>query len=382
MRVIYIIDTLASKGGAERIIIDKMNYMAVHFNYDVSVVCCYQKKEDKNAYPLSDKVLQIYLGIPFYSQYDYSYPFRLWVKWKLNKTLRRKMSDEIIRRNPDIIVGTSYFCADIICKINCRAKKVIEAHEPRLFTLSNEGLGRSPLVKLYMLYYRRSYFRTVERLAHTVVTLTDGDAYAWRRANRVKAIPDFSAMSASRQSTVTAKRVIAVGRLEWVKGFDRLIKAWKIVDMHHPEWVLDIYGEGSLEDELKRMIDEQNLSGCVEIHPFTSNIQEEYAKSSILVSSSHYEGFSLVIIEAMRVGVPCVAFDCPYGPRTIIKNGKSGYYVPDGNIRALANRIISLIEDPERRRSFSTAAVLRADCFNIDVIMNRWKTFFEDIVLQ
>ena len=380
MRITYVIDTLASKGGAERIIIEKMNYLASHFGYEVSVICCYQCEGDVNAYPLSDKVSQIYLHVPFYSQYQYPYPYRLWVKRNLNQALRRELLQEVFRIDPDILIYTSYFRADVICKINCRAKKVVEAHEPRLFTLSNEGLGRSFLVKMYMVLYRKFYFRTVERYADVVVTLTDGDAYAWRRANRVMVIRNFSSLSVNRRSDVSAKRVIAVGRLEWVKGFDRLINAWAIVSKQHPDWKLDIFGEGTLEGELKKQIQELNQSNCIEIHPFTSDIHEEYAKSSILVSSSHFEGFSLAILEALRIGVPCVAFDCPYGPRTIIKNNKCGFFVPDGNKLALADRINRLIDNPEMRRSFSKAGVLRAEFFKINVVMNQWKNFFENLV--
>lgn len=382
MKIVYVIDTLSSKGGAERIIIDKMNILALNYGCEVSIICCYQSHSDLNAYSLSDKVSQIFLDIPFYSQYSYSYPYRLFVKKRLHVQLKKLLTNEIGKLQPDILVGTSYFCADIISKIDCSAKKIIESHEPRRYTLSNEGLGRSLFVKLYMLYYRRSYFRTVEHNADVVVTLTEGDALAWRKAKSVKIIPNFSSINVVRKSDGTAKRVVAVGRLEWVKGFDRLIKAWTFVSKRYPDWKLDIIGEGTLKAELKKQIQELSQSNYIEIHPFTQNIHEEYANSSILVLSSHFEGFSLVLLEAMRTGVPCVAFDCPYGPRTIIENNKCGFYVPDGNCRVLADRIITLIEKPELRRSFSEAALLRAEQFNIDSIMEKWKALFESVLEQ
>ena len=378
MRITYVIDTLASKGGAERIIIEKMNYLASHFGYEVSVICCYQCEGDVNAYPLSDKVSQIYLHVPFYSQYQYPYPYRLWVKRNLNQALRRELLQEVFRIDPDILICTSYFRADVICKINCRAKKVVEAHEPRLFTLSNEGLGRSFLVKMYMVLYRKFYFRTVERYADVVVTLTDGDAYAWRRANRVMVIRNFSSLSVNRRSDVSAKRVIAVGRLEWVKGFDRLINAWAIVSKQHPDWKLDIFGEGSLQSAIETII-RNNAIKNLEIHNFTHDISLEFTNSSICVLTSCYEGFSLVILEAMKHGIPCVAFNCPFGPGSIIQDSLNGFLVNDGDIRLFAERLCLMIEDTKMRKEFSQEAIKRAKVFNRDVVINKWKKLFEEL---
>lgn len=382
MRIVYVVNSLASKGGAERMIIEKMNFLTLNYGYEVYTICCYQNVNEPNAYPLSDKVTQIFLEIPFYSQYKYHYPYRLVVKRKLDKMLKNRLASEVQKLNPDILVGTSYFGADVVSSVDCRAKKVIEAHEPRRFTLADEGLGRSLPVKAYMLYYRKIYFQTVEEKADVVVTLTEGDALSWRKAKCVKIIPNFSSMKASRLSDLNAKRVIAVGRLEWVKGFDRLISAWAFVIKKHPDWRLDIFGEGTLKDGLLKQIKELKLQDSITIHPFTSDIHEEYAKSSILVCSSHFEGFSLVVLEAMRIGVPCVAFDCPYGPRTIIQNNKNGFYVPDDNYRVLADRINFLIKNTGRRREFSESAVLRAEQFNIDVVMEKWKELFESIVKE
>ena len=115
MKIIYIIDTLASKGGAERIITNKMDYMASFWGYEISIITCYQNSNTPNAYILSEKINQIYLDIPFYSQYKYKYPYRLYVKNNINKRLIKRWSETISELDPDIIIGVGYFNADIIC---------------------------------------------------------------------------------------------------------------------------------------------------------------------------------------------------------------------------------------------------------------------------
>ena len=144
MKIAYVIDSLASKGGAERILSDKMNYMAEHFGYDVYVITCYQNtKTDPNVYYLSDKVKQVNLSIHYYAQYHYRYPMRIWVKSSIYRRMKNGLTAAVQQIDPDVLVGLGYFNADLVCGIKCRAKKIVESHEARIFTMSDRGLNRS-----------------------------------------------------------------------------------------------------------------------------------------------------------------------------------------------------------------------------------------------
>lgn len=382
MKILYVIDSLASKGGAERILTEKMNYLASHFGHEVTVVTCYQNIiYTPNAYELSPLVRQVCLGIPFYSQYDVGYPLRLVKKWQLHRQLVRELTIAVLQADPDILVGLSYFAADVVCGIDCRAKKIIESHDARPFTLQRQGLSRYWFSELYMKWYRRQYFRKIEQEADVVVTLTQGDALEWKLAKRVIVIPNFSIMPLAAMSTGEEKRVLAVGRLEWQKGFDRLIDAWAIASLHHLDWRLDIVGSGMLENELKRRIADAGLTN-VNIHPFTEQISQEYAHSSLFVLSSRFEGFSLVLLEAMRHGVPCVSFDCPFGPSDVLADGVCGLLAKDGDIGDMATKMSRLMGDDALRKRFAAAAVERAKIFNIDEIMQKWQTLFHDLTIK
>lgn len=380
MKLVYVIDSLASKGGAERIILNKMEYLSAHWGYEISVITCYQSHDTPNAYPLPPQITQYYLEIPFYSQYNYSYPYRLFIKRSLKRKLRNALSDMVQSINPEILIGVSYFEADVVSSIKCRAKKLIEVHEPRPFTLSNYGLNRGLLSRLYMKFYRYRYFSKVENQSDVVVTLTPGDANEWRNAKRVEIIPNFTMMPMANFSDGSAKRVIAVGRLEWVKGYDRLLSVWKIVSEKYPTWHLDIYGTGTLEQYLKDLQSKQNLNNCMTIHSATSSINKEYGASSILIMTSRFEGFGLVLLEAMQVGLPCVAFDCPFGPAAVIKDGENGFLVPDGNIEQMAIKLSLLMDNLEMRRQFAQSALRTSKLFAVDVVMKRWNTLFEELV--
>lgn len=377
MRIVYIIDSLASKGGAERIISEKMNYFATFYNDDVSVITYFQFPETMpNTYPLSCKVKQINLSIPFHQQYKYSYPKRLWMKWHFYHRLRNELQQTVNSINPDIIIGVGYRLADVVCSIKCQAAKLIESHESRLYTKSPLLLKRKSLLfTIFTLINRRIYLNTVEKKADAVVTLTKEDAQEWRKAKRVKIIPNFSIIPISNRTNCESKRVIAVGRLEWQKGYDRLICIWKLVSHEHPDWQLDIFGEGTLETELKNDIQKAGLSN-VTIHPFTQNISQEYASSSICVLTSRFEGFSLVLLEAMRHGLPCISFNCPYGPKDLIDDKKSGYVIENDNIEQFAEKLNFLIENIDVRKKFSEEAVMKSNNYNVDNIMNSWRELF------
>ena len=380
MRIVYFIDSLASKGGAERIFSDKMNYLATHYDYDVSVITCYQYPETMpNCYYLSDKVRQINLCIPSNLQYNYTYPKRFWIKWKYDHLLKQELEKTINSLNPDIVIGVGYTLADVFCRIKCKAAKIIESHEARIYTkASYMYLGGPFLSTIYFKFCRKKYLRIIEKNADVVVTLTKDDAENWKKAKRVEIIPNFSILPISKLSNGEPKRIIAVGRLAWQKGYDRLIDIWKIVSKHYPDWKLDIFGEGRLETELRNLIRESDLNN-ISIHPFTNDISQEYATSSICVLTSRFEGFSLVLLEALRHGVPCITFDCPFGPKDLVDDGKCGYVIENSNLDLFAEKLCFLMEHPEIRKQFANAAINKAQSYQVDTIMNQWKQLFESL---
>ena len=379
MKIAYVYSTMARTGGTERMILEKANYLSEHYDYDITIITCFQLPDEKNYFYTSEKVKQINLSIPYFSQYKYKYPKRLWVKWQLNRLLRKSINQTVHQVDPDILIGVSRFKANYISSIKCRGKKIIECHEVRYNTLYDAGVNRSFPFRVFMKIYGFFYFRSVEHHADSVVTLTEEDKLLWKRAKHIEVIPNFSTMPIHQYSDCTPKRVIAVGRLAWEKGFGRLIQVWSIVSSKHPDWHLDIYGEGAMYDTLKTLIRIYKTKN-VFFHNFTPKISLEYATSSICAVTSYFEGFSLALLEAMKHGVPCVAFDCPFGPRSIINDSYSGFLVNDGDIRVFAERLCRLIEDEDLRKQFSKTSIEIANTFDVNITMNKCNEFYKQLV--
>lgn len=381
MKIAYVYSTMAVTGGTERMITEKANYLSEHFGYDVTIISCFQLANEENFFQLSKKVKQINLEIPFYSQYKYKYPKRLLKKREMNRLLEKSILNAVEQIDPDILIGVSRFKANYISTIKCRAKKIIECHEAKYNTIYDAGLDRTLPARIFMSIYEYLYFRTIKRNADAVITLTEGDKKLWKRTKCTKVIPNFSTTPVVQYSDCKSKRVIAVGRLAWEKGFVRLVKVWRIVSSRHPDWHLDLFGEGRMFDTLNNLTKIYRARNF-HFHKNTPNISQEYAASSICTVTSYFEGFSLVLLEAMKHGVPCVSFDCPFGPGSIINDGYDGFLVDNGDIRLFAERLCRLIEDEDLRKQFSKRAIEEAATFDVDITMNKYKNLYEQIIHQ
>ena len=374
MKIAYIIPSLEVKGGAERIVIEKANYISEQLGFDVSIIIQCHHKDAPIAYPLSEKIHCVNLGIPYYSQYKYKFPKRIWTKWEINKRLRKETTAAVLQIDPDILICLPFFKPNVVYQIPCRAKKIVEVHEPLAYHLYSDFINGSWIFKLFKIFY----FHNIVKNADVVVCLNNDERQYLKKAKRVEVIPNFSSMVISQYSTCNTKRVIAVGRLTPVKGYERLIKIWGIVTTKYPAWHLDIFGDGSLKNELTNYVNDNHINN-ITLHGVSHDISQEYANSSICAVTSYYEGFSLVILEAMMHGVPCIAFDCPDGPRSIINNNQCGYLIKDGDNNLFAEKLCELIDNQQLRKQFSNAAIERAKSFDIDVIMGKWISLFESL---
>lgn len=197
----------------------------------------------------------------------------------------------------------------------------------------------------------------------------------------IEVIPNAAMNMSGHFSDVTNHRIIAVGRLDYQKGFDRLIQAWDIVQKNqkYNNWHLDIFGQGEWHDMLKNMIEERGLSETAHINNPTNSIGREYARSSLIVMTSNYEGFGMVLVEAMACGVPTIAFDCKCGPRDIIRHGENGLLVPNGNIDGLADAMMKIMDNEAYRKMLSANARKVLLTYSEEAVMGKWIDLFTSL---
>ena len=216
------------------------------------------------------------------------------------------------------------------------------------------------------------------------LTLTKPDAKRFRKLLGgqvpVRAMGNGAPLYDGDPSALTSKTVVAAGRLSRIKGFDLLIAAWADVAAVHPDWQLQIWGEGGLRQELTQQIADLGLTGQVRLMGFSNQLFTEMSKASIFVLSSRVEGYGMVILEAMACGLPVVSTDCPSGPRAIIDSGRDGFLVPNKDPAALAAAINRLIEmGPEGRREIGQAGLARTRELSQPAVARRWEELMTEL---
>lgn len=261
-----------------------------------------------------------------------------------------------------------------ICR---RIKKIHEFHfSYKGQQILDEEIFKSRGKKFLVQYLRKCCLTKFDK----VIALTESDKKMWNLPN-IFVIPNFSNIQLHERNGRKSKVAISAGRLESVKGYNRLIAAWVIVAQKCPDWQLEIWGEGSLRESLQRQIDALHLSSVVHLKGVSPSIGEVYSHSSFFVMSSLYEGFPLVLVEAMNCGLPCVSFDIT-GANSIIDNGKNGFLVPDNDVNALAEACIKLIENKVLLEDMGKQAYMSGKCFSKPKVMQKWLDLFRELMRE
>lgn len=379
MKIIYCTHSTCNPGGMERVLYNKVKYLSEHMHWDVTVVTTDQHGRP-SFYPFPESVRMIDLGIN-YSEDNVKGAFGKICGYLKKRRRHRKLLEELlIKENADIVVSLYPSESSFIPDIKDGSKKVLEIHYCKFFRLQ---YGRKGLLGAIDRWRTWQDERIVRRFDKFVV-LTNEDRGYWGKLPNICVIPNAAMFVADRYSDVSNKRVIAVGRLDYQKGFDRLIQAWEIVykSGKYNDWRLDIFGQGEWKEMLQGMIDERGLNSSAFINKPTKGIGREYSESAMLVMSSNYEGFPMVMIEAMACGLPVVAFDFKCGPKDIISDGENGLIIRNGDIEALAEGMMRLMEDTENRKRMSLNARKIVDTYSEKAVMDKWIGLFNNLTAK
>ena len=362
MRLLYTFRSLAVWGGIERVLVDKMNYFANMCGYDVYMLTTDQG-DHIVPYHLEDHVHLEDLGIQFHMQYRYSGFRRLWDRWQRIRLFKKRLSERIRVIHPDVIVCTTADPVYSIAKVKGEIPLVVESHSICSRTMGGNTIRQRLVAKLLLRGLK---------LSTCIVALTENDAIEWRKYHpHVEVLPNIVHLNEGKIASLENKRVIWVGRFENQKRPLDMIKIWQIVYPKFPEWHLDIYGEGEQRQELEDVAMTLNMN--IHIHQPTELIFDAYRKSSILVSTSLFEPFGLVMPEAMSCGLPVVAYNCPYGPAEIIKDGYDGFLIGNDDKTVFVDRLCLLMGDKTLRQCMGQSAASFAQRYSAQHIMPRWQ---------
>ena len=348
MRLLYITNGISGGGGLERVLSIKTSYFAEEFGYDVHIITL--NDSAKTFFPFSPSIN--------------IHPITVTKNWKYLFSYIKGINKIVSKIKPDIILvcddGLKGLYVPLWIKKG-HAKIIYERHASMI-------LNRAPWQKFWM--------RLGGYLYNKVVVLTNYNLTEWRSSNLV-VIPNPISFIPKESSTLENHQIICVGSLSYNKGYDLLIEAWSKIAHLHPTWSIHVYGKGEAS-VYQKLINQSGINKeQIIFHNPVQNIEAIYQQASILVLPSRSEGFGMVLIEAMANGVPCVAFDCPCGPRDIIQNEKNGFLVEAQNTDDLAYKIKSLIEDNELRKDMGKLAKQTAQQYLIEKIALQWKNLFE-----
>lgn len=379
MKIIYCTHSTYNPGGMERVLLNKVTYLSALPEWEVSVVTTDQHQRP-SFYPFPEKVRMTDLEINYSDDNDKGIWKKITSYLCKRKEHKRKLTALLLKEKPDIVVSLYPSESSFIPDIKDGSKKVLELHFNKFFRIQ---YGRKEIIGLIDRWRTRQDERIVRRFDKFVV-LTNEDKGYWGGLPNIEVIPNAAIHVSKNYSEVKNKRVIAVGRLDYQKGFDRLIQAWKLVQHtgRFSDWKLDIFGQGEWREMLQQMIDKQGLQNTVKINPPTNAILNEYVHSSLLVMSSNYEGFGMVLVEAMSCGVPVISFDCKCGPKDIIQPGINGLLVPNGDIQALADAMMKVMEDEAYRKMLSLNARKVVDTYSEQAVMSQWILLFTSITAK
>lgn len=297
----------------ERIVTDKMNWLATHTNHDVILMTVWHDRE-KPAFELNGRISHIHLNVP-----KHLYPLALY-----------RFTAMMEQLNPGVAIMFRAVGSFLASFTSWRGKMIYESHTP-LQAMNHKWI--------YPLMMKR-----VER----VVCLTDGDARNFDNAKRVEVIPNYCTLATpERWPEYNTRRVISVGRECYEKNHERLRMLWSTVQKRYPDWEL-------------------------QIHHNTTDITTAYMSGSIYAMTSRTEGFPLALVEAMTCGLPVIAFDCEHGPREIIEDGQTGYLIPYDDDKLFAEKLTYLMENPDVRERMGRAARESVKRFDKQTIMRQW----------
>lgn len=376
MRLIYLIPLMSTVGGIERTVIDKANDM-VDRGHEVMIVT--YEHEGPLAYQLNPKILHKDLNCHFFAIYKYPFLLRIPKAIEMKSLFRKRMQDILSEFNPNLIVITIPNTENFICDLMAVAEDIpviVESHLAQGYQVIKRGVTET------WLYH---FFKPLNaiRKAKLLISLTKGDAECWHRQNvqRIKVVPNPVTFYPEQLPMIekTKGRIICVGRLTSQKRFDRLMDAFSMIEAKFPLWHVDIFGDGEDKEILMKKIVEKGLVGRIHVHSATRDIYIEYQRSQFLVLCSDFEGFGLVIVEAMACGIPVVATDCPYGPSEIVEDGKTGLLCKM-NVRDLAEKMEWMLTHEEERTSMGMKAYQSAAQYRKDIVMDLWESAYLSVI--
>ena len=359
MNIGIVISNICAGAGTERAVTNLANGIAELTEHTVVIFSVYSSQNSSPYYALNPKVEVVHLG--------HEAKENALKRVGMYRRLRRELSRYCSEYDLSILMGTihSYNC--VISTIKDVAK------------IGCEHINYEACPKLFR-GVRRVAYRRLDRVV--LLTNEDRKKYAFLGPEKTAVIPNIRSFYPDTAAGLENKKIITVGRLQPQKGYDILLAFADRLKEALPDWKITIFGDGEMEESLKKTIREKALESFVAIHEPVKSIQEELLDSSLYLMTSRNEGLPMVLIEAQACGLPIVSFDCPEGPRDIIHDGEDGFLIPVGDIGLMVDKIIEIAKTPQMRTEMGKPARQNSGNYSSETIVREWTRLFDEAAGQ
>lgn len=356
-RIAFLVYDISLTGGAERVTINLSEELSKY--YDVHIISIFDQKKfvskDKYCYYcISQKLAKI--------------PYNL---LKFGKKIRNYLRDNNIDILFSVTAGVNTLA--LIATKRLKTKVVYCEHS----NLENKTYGKKHELRQLL----------GAKYSDKIIALTERDRKNFIKKyklskDKVISISNWTnSKPVEEKYDIKSKKIVSVGRLEKVKGYDLLIKVAQNVYKAHSDWHWDIYGDGTYREKIENWIKENKLEDFITLKGNVNNLSKLniYKNYSMYVMTSYYEGFSLTLLEAQSSKLPIVSFDSPTGPSELVLNNINGYIIPTYDTDKMAKKINKLIDDVSLRQKFSDNAHLKLNNFSKKNIIIEWKKLIDSL---
>ncbi|MFQ9516385.1 MAG: glycosyltransferase family 4 protein [Eubacterium sp.] len=351
---------ITNSGGTERVAIIIANELNKLEEYNVSVLSLVEK--EKEPFFALDRT------IPRYAIYDHVVRGITHIGGIINRT--RKM---IKKHNIDILIDID----GILEMYTIPAKRFTKV---KIISWEHYNFYQHPVVP-----YRKYTRKMAARWADAIVTLTEEDKGYYTSNLNVRCpiqciYNPVIWKKNTKEYDSQSKIILSVGRLTYQKGFDILIDVADLFLKGYPDWKWIVLGEGEDREILEKKVMEKGLDKQLLFPGNVDDIDEYYAKASVFVMTSRFEGLPMTLLETKPYKLPIVSFDCKTGPKELVQDGINGYLIPEGENKEMAEAICKLIDNEKERKEFSEHAIIDMEKFELTCIMNHWIELLKEIM--
>ena len=376
MKIAVINPSMRLAGGVERVTAIQVNAWVEQYNHDV-VIITQADSSCTSFYKLNDKVRIIYVGdLKCRNILDKMRIIRMFRK----RNQRISQYEEAFKKEkPDIIISTMQGEENFFLKKIANNTPIIGINH--LTLLWRKGVTEKRTKARLGMYLTYLIHRTKWRKYNAIIALSRTDEQNLQRIGcNTYYIPNPSSFPIIHNGCKINKQIIMVGRLDYLKGQDRLLRIWKNISNEFPDWKLLLVGNGDMRDTLLDLEKKYNIQNSV-IHIYqSSNIQSQLTSASIFAFTSRLESFGMVILEAFCCGLPVISYDCENGPRDLVRSNFNGFLIPDDDEQTFTLKLRELILNSALREKMSKNAEITAQAYNINSVMDKWESLLQSFI--